>query len=490
MAVRDEAVVANLKRRAERLRLAEAKPMSLPERLGKYSIISELGCGAMGVVYLARDEDLQRSVAIKTVHRHLLQGENRDMLGERFRQEACVAARCLHPNIVTVFDYGLHQDTPYFVMEYVHGRELAQYLSEGVRFTVEEAVEIIQQTLTALHEAHKHGVVHRDIKPSNIFVTENGSVKVADFGIARISSSELTQVGMIIGTPSYMSPEQITGRKTDARSDLFSVGVLLYTLLTGRKPFDNDLRGRDLPAVLTERQTPPSKLNRDCTLALEIVVDQALAKQADDRFQSAEAFAAALREALAVSDNLDPAAADLTRIAPAMKLGTTIARAESSMLRKAESGVPHVDDSVLLEVERELVGSIGPMAKLIVQRASMKAGTLSEFYQVLGSMLTDPKLATSYRERSLVAGNSELRGRPSTHPGSSLKGVKDATDSSVTQEQLDHVKRNLTKYVGPMASLIIERTVPQANDLDDLYARLSSFIKSERDRVRFLNERS
>jgi serine/threonine protein kinase len=207
------------------------------ERLGKYEIHRVLGQGAMGTVYLAFDPDIERQVAIKTIRKELIDPDLAAQFMARFRNEARAAGRLHHPNIVGVYEYGDEALVTYIAMEYVDGAGLRDYVRSQASFTFGQLVELMKFLLNALEYAHERGIVHRDIKPSNLLVTAEGVLKVADFGIARIDRSNLTTLGTVIGTPSYMSPEQCRGDETDARSDLFSAGVVLYELMTGEKPF-------------------------------------------------------------------------------------------------------------------------------------------------------------------------------------------------------------------------------------------------------------
>ncbi len=263
------------------------------ESLGKYEIRRELGRGAMGVVYEGYDPMIKRVVALKTIRADQLAGENAETAIARFRREAQAAGRLNHPNIVAIYDFGEDQGIWYIAMEYIKGRELKDYFQANERFAPADIVRIMTQILAALGYSHRLGVVHRDIKPANIFVLDDGSVKVADFGVAHIESSTMTQVGSVIGTPSYMSPEQILGLPIDGRSDLFSAGVILYQFLTGERPFTGSSTVT-MHKVLEEEPLPPSRFNVQVPGAMDAVVRKALAKRPDDRFQTAEEFADAL----------------------------------------------------------------------------------------------------------------------------------------------------------------------------------------------------
>ena len=262
-------------------------------KLGKYEIRKELGRGAMGVVVEGYDPLIERIVALKTIRPEQLTGVNAHEFLARFRREAQAAGRLTHPNIVSIYEFGEDAGVWYIAMELVKGRELKEYFEANERFSTADTVRILTQILAALGYSHKMGVVHRDIKPSNIFVSADGTAKVADFGIAHLESSELTQAGTVLGTPAYMSPEQILGLPIDGRSDLFSVGVILYQFLTGERPFTGNAT-ITMRKVLEEDPLPPSRFNTQTPGAMDAVVRRALAKKADERFQSAEEFMAAL----------------------------------------------------------------------------------------------------------------------------------------------------------------------------------------------------
>ena len=265
-------------------------------KLGKYDIKRELGKGAMGIVYEGFDPFIERTVAIKTILKSMLDSaEAKDMLS-RFRREAQAAGRLTHPNIVSVYEYGEDQDIAFIAMEFVCGRELKKYFENNERFNMQDIVRLMSQLLDALEYSHNRGVVHRDIKPANIIITEERVVKVADFGIAKIESSQLTQVGTVLGTPTHMSPEQFMGIAADRRSDIYSSGVILYQFLTGERPFTGSVI-TIMHKVLNQDPVPPSALNFNVSKALDEVVTKAMAKRPEDRFQTAGEFAAALRDA-------------------------------------------------------------------------------------------------------------------------------------------------------------------------------------------------
>ena len=258
---------------------------------GRYRIQRKLGAGGMADVYLAEDQELGRRVAIKILNsRH----GNDDQFIERFRREAKNAAALNHPNIVSIYDRGEAEDTYYIAMEFLDGRTLKELIVSRGAAPINVAIEYARQILSALRFAHRHGIVHRDIKPHNVLVDGEGRVKVTDFGIARAGTSQMTETGSIVGTAQYLSPEQARGGEVDPRSDLYSLGVVLYELLTGKTPFDGETPVEIAMKHLSNTPAPPSKLRPDVPPELDMVVLRALAKNPDDRYQSADEMEADL----------------------------------------------------------------------------------------------------------------------------------------------------------------------------------------------------
>ena len=274
--------------------------MTSPERLGKYEIVEVLGKGAMGVVYRAFDPDIHRTVAIKTIRKELVDDQERAaMMFARFKNEARAAGRLSHPGIVAVHDYGDTGDLTFIAMEFVQGMSLRDYFNRGTRFQEHDIVSIMAQLLEALQHAHEQGVWHRDIKPANLIVMNSGRVKIADFGIAKVDTSQLTQTGLVMGSPGYMAPEQYSGGAVDWRADLFAAGVVMYQLLTGVRAFSGTT---EQMAYKVCHVTPPSVSEADPGRGWERydpVLVRALAKEPDARFQTAESFRAAILEAYA-----------------------------------------------------------------------------------------------------------------------------------------------------------------------------------------------
>jgi serine/threonine-protein kinase len=266
-------------------------------QLGRYRILDELGRGAMGIVYKAEDPILDRPLAIKTIFIPVDE-EDRKEYEARFNQEARAAGRLAHPGIVTIYDVGREGEMVYMAMEMLEGVDLAARAQQR-RFSVAETLEIAAQVADALAFAHDRGVVHRDIKPPNIMIIDKDRVKLMDFGIARIRQSDLkTQTGVMLGTPRYMSPEQVSGRPTDHRSDIFSLGTVLYEMLTGSKLYAGGDPSEVMYNVVNLQPVPPSYINRQVPPMLDLVVAKALQKDADARYQDAHQFADDLRACL------------------------------------------------------------------------------------------------------------------------------------------------------------------------------------------------
>ncbi len=268
------------------------------DKIGKYTIQEILGKGSMGLVYKAQDPDIDRPVAIKVVYfdSAAAGGQEEENLRLRFMQEAKAAGRLCHPNIIAIYDIGREDGSLYIVMQYIEGKNLQQFLSAGRTFTPIETLNIIVPMCRALDYAHQNGVIHRDVKPGNIILDRNGQPYLGDFGVAKMAQVNLTRSGLLFGTPGYISPEQFMGEKIDGRSDLFSLGVMLYVLLTGEEPFAR--RGMELTTImkriLTVVPDPPSKLRPEVPRGFDAILNKALAKKPEKRFQTGQEMAMAL----------------------------------------------------------------------------------------------------------------------------------------------------------------------------------------------------
>src|ERR671932_355877 len=282
---------------------------------GRYRIIRKLGSGGMANVYLAEDQELGRRVAINILNdRHA--GD--DQFIERFRREAKNAAGLSHPNIVSIFDRGEAEGTYYIAMEFLDGRSLKELIVTRGPAPIARSIEYTRQILAALAHAHRHGIVHRDIKPHNVVVNSDGRLKVTDFGIARSGASQMTEVGSIIGTAQYLSPEQARGAPVDQRSDVYSVGVVLYEMLTGRVPYTGDTALEIAMKHLQEVPTPPSELRPEIPEDPDMIAMRALSKDSADRYQTAEEMEA-----------------DLNRVARGLSVASETADAATAVLAGA-----------------------------------------------------------------------------------------------------------------------------------------------------------
>ena len=343
--------------------------METIEALGKYEIKRPLGRGAMGTVYEGWDPIIARRVAIKTVKLPDNADPETEEALARFRREAQAAGRLTHPNIVAVFDYGETSDLAYIVMEFVEGPSLKTLLDRHEHFALADMVRVMQDLLAGLQFSHERGVVHRDIKPANVMLTGAGQAKIADFGIARIDSSSMTQAGTLLGTPAYMSPEQFMGQVVDARTDIYSSGVLLYQLLTGDRPFEGSMSAIMHKALNTDPPVP-SLLSVTAPPSFDAVVRRAMSKRPEDRFPSAGAFAEAIRGALA--NQAEPAVArgrsDPDRRADAAAARTAPDRRPIAAARRAS----HRPRPALTRADHRRRGDVARRLSVVVPGGSLR----------------------------------------------------------------------------------------------------------------------
>jgi len=296
---------------------------ALPEKIGKYEIQGILGRGGMGVVYKGYDRAIARGVAIKAISKGRLDEYALKHVVARFRHEAQAVGRLVHPRIVQIYDYGEDNDVAYIVMELVNGKPLSDHIMRENGYEISEVGEIIAQLLDGVGHAHAARVVHRDIKPANILLNSDGRIKLSDFGIARIESSNLTQIGDMLGTPHYMAPEQFLGAEIGLEADLYSVGVIAYELLTGRKPFTGNT-AEVMQAALNEEPALPSSLQAAISPQLDQVLLKAMAKKASNRYRSAGEFAAAFSAVIEASrEQVAPGLPDATALLGAARMIAT-----------------------------------------------------------------------------------------------------------------------------------------------------------------------
>jgi eukaryotic-like serine/threonine-protein kinase len=310
------------------------------KKLGRYDLTSVLGKGAMGIVYEGLDPKLHRKVAIKTILKgHMDDDDAAKEYSMRFMREAQAVARLNHAHIVQVYDFGEEGEVAYIVMEFIKGKELKNFFDANERFELKEAVRIMCELLDALEFAHEGGIVHRDIKPANVMLDGQARVKLADFGVARVtddrSAAEKTQAGTMVGTPAYMSPEQITGGNIDRRSDVFSAGIILYQFLTGEKPFTGSGAWTIAKKIIQDHPPVPSSINNTISPLFDAVVNKALAKSVDQRYSSAKEFGAALKRALEGKSDEDES--DKTVVGSMADMGSLPKLSPTVAAGKAES---------------------------------------------------------------------------------------------------------------------------------------------------------
>ena len=444
--------------------------MDIGTTVGRYRIEQWIASGAMGEVYHAYDPVIGRPVAIKIIRRELLGGSGADQWLERFKREARAAGQRFHPNIVTILDYGEENGLPYLAMELVDGPSLASLLKTDGPLPVKRAVDVIAQVLNGLGFAHESGIVHRDIKPSNILVPPKGSVKIADFGIARTDTSDLTVVGDVLGTPAYVAPEQMRGDPVDQRSDLFSAAVMLFEALTGAKPF----RAKSLAESMSlmERRGPEDicALNPLVPTALKRVVDRALAFNPAARFASAGELCQAI---VAASTTASPATGagaptPLPSVAPgALECGRWSAE-------------------LLDRLERELARFIGPVASLAVKRASRATGEFDALCAALVDYIDNEGDRRQFLQiaRRLAVRMPNQTGSPSEKSTGRTAPVAAAPLPPLAV--LADIEQRLTHIIGPVARIVLEQHLRSFETLPKLYRALAAEIPDERGRRAFL----
>jgi eukaryotic-like serine/threonine-protein kinase len=370
---------------------------------GRYRIVRKLGTGGMANVYLAEDEVLGRRVAIKILNdRHA--GD--DQFVERFRREAKNAASLSHPNIVSIYDRGEAEGTYYIAMEYLDGRSLKELIVARGPAPVHVAIDYARQILAAIRFAHRHGIVHRDIKPHNVLVDAEGRLKVTDFGIARAGTSQMTEAGSIIGTAQYLSPEQAKGAPVDQTSDLYSVGVVLYELLTGVVPFSGDTPVEIAMKHLSAPPEPPSVKRAEIPRELDLVVLRALAKDPADRYQSAEemdADLARVARGAAVSPATEEAATAIISRPPPT--------AVTEIKPRAREPVPYAPPAAYYDYDEPRRRAVWPwFVALLFVAAAVVGGYF--LYDQIQTQLTNSKVAVeNYRDLREIAAVRKIRGK-------------------------------------------------------------------------------
>lgn len=431
--------------------------MTSIDAIGKYQILGVLGQGGMGVVYKALDPSIGRQVAIKTIHKHLLSASTGADKIARFSREAQAAGRFMHRNIVTVFEYGDYDGAPYLVMEFVEGRELTEVLAEKRALSPAEVLETFSQVCAGLEHAHQKEVIHRDLKPANIFVLPDGTVKIADFGIARIQNAalDITGTGEILGTPYYMSPEQLMSKDIDARSDLFSLAVVMYEALTGVRPFHSDAVTGVLLKILQESPPAPTSINPELPSSFDAFFAKALHKSPESRFQTAAELKTALSEAVA---SREPRHGATPPAAPTFR----------------------ADDLAI--VEGALTKRLGPISKVMVKRKSLTLPSLSSLIDALAQEIPNETERQRFVSELAKLRSSDSPSEAKDPVAESPGGIGNALDAGY----LAKLEAALTAYLGPVAKVIVKRSAGVCPSKEELCGAVASQIANPEDRRKFL----
>jgi len=459
----------------------------------------------MGVVYKSFDPVIRRPVALKTIRRDLLDGGGAIDFSARFRNEAQAAGRLLHPGIVAVYEYGEENEYAYIAMEYVEGNNLGHYLNQKVRFSIAGALSILSQLLEALQYAHEAGVLHRDIKPSNIIIMNNGRIKVADFGIACVETSNLTQIGAVMGTPGYVAPELYLGHKFDCRIDVFSAAVVLYELLAGTAPFGGPPESA-MYRVCHKTPTPPSVAKHDPSLEpFDAIVLRALAKRAQDRYDSAAQFREAIMQARA--QPVKPVTSETTIIChspiPSARQQPHNASPEPALASPPRrSTAPSVSTATLIaagwdidkidRIEQQLARFIGPIAKIVVRRAANETSDLCALVQRLADQLSSPAERSEFLKctaRFAAAKPVPAAASASYQATVLLRSAGPGTPmpAAPTPEEVARATQMLTMHLGPIAQILSKRAVQPGFSRDRFLSTLAANLMDEADRIAFLS---
>jgi serine/threonine protein kinase len=458
--------------------------------IGKYRVEAMIGQGSMGVVYKGFDPDIERPVAIKMLHTRLVSPGEESRRLARFRQEAQAAARCLHSNIVTVFDYGVVGHSPYMVMEFVDGIDLRSFLREAVILTFKQMMNLVIQVLEALDYAHRQGVVHRDIKPANILLLDSGQVKVTDFGVAKLDTSELTHVGDVIGTPSYMSPEALRGEIVDGRSDLYSTGVVLLELLSRDRP-------QKKSATWEEAEIAEAVQHSHCLLPsldaeLTRIIKRALASDPAQRYATGQDFAVELK---ALSSSKQVYVLEQNDLA-----ATVLQSKQTSALRRSARSAPTggMGSQVSLSPEisqilsQNLARFLGPIASHMIRATASQSVNLQDMIERLSRRIPSDEERRDFINSLNRIGIHGLRvdtsGSGSGTPRTGGTSTPQTPSLGLSQESVQKLTQLLAFHVGPLASRIVRKSLQGARNLDELYQALAENIPEASERTQFLTK--
>jgi serine/threonine-protein kinase len=439
-----------------------------PSHIGRYELTGKIGSGAMGTVYKGLDPGIGRLVAIKLVRAELCHGRDGQDYLDRFRQEVRAAGRCNHPGIVAIFDCGEWEERPYLVMEYLQGKPLQHMIAEGP-LQPERAVTFVMQLLEALGVVHQQGVVHRDIKPANIIVTADRRLKITDFGLALLDAEPLAKPESLVGTPSFMAPEQARGETVDHRADLFSVGIVLFRMLTGSSPYGNDTFATILEKVASPHRIDVSAVETASPL-LASVVALALQKDVSDRFQSAAEFAHSLRSVL----SSDVPSSDALSANPPGK--------DPDRVKPARPAMPdELRSRYLAEMRPLLISSLGPIADRVIADAVKRSSSAQDVTDMLARHFTENANEQAFR----IAAGKLIRQHEVSVPDP--EPDRPALEKPpLPVKFLDAAQSLLASFVGPVSGIVIRQSLFDVPNDAELAGRLASHIPAEDERLVFL----
>ena len=472
----------------------------IPARIGRYVVENLVGVGGMGQIYKAHDPDIRRTVALKLISTRLMSSADSTDYIRRFRREAETAARCAHPNIITIYDFALHEGQPFLAMEFVHGMSLRDALEEKTAMAVPDAIQVMLQVLDALDSAHEQGVIHQDIKPANIMLTPQMKAKVGDFGIARFAHMDVTSASSSMGTPNYMSPEQCRGGAVGPRSDLFSAGATLFEMVAGAPPFAGANAAEVTYRIVNESLPPLPAAIRSVAPRLQQVLERAMGKRPETRFESGHEMAEALRRILGSHDG--PETEEITRLAIAEKtaaMRTTPAAqppdappgGPSAAAPASASAGPPTGSSIAWPIDAEMAQLleqtlaryvVGPIARIMVRTAAGRTGSLEALCADLAASLRDSGERARFR-------NDVAPLLPARPPATDDAPSHGHEGHALPEPELERAQRIMTQYVGPIARVLVRQAARKAPSIDELWQALATHIEQPAERAAFLQHR-